>query len=395
MTRPSDTLETILSHLSVQVVKIIDEPLANQLMRLLEFLAAWEKRPVFLTPMAYQWCSAISQAIERLEPNDIPSVRDAVHLYRYQYVNHNNPHIRSGAIPESLFSHIGADCDHLRSSDTSHPTDEPPQDLDFVDYAQVLPVALEIGFRLAAPSRDWSALGLDHTPHHEWMFEVLFSSEDDEIIADAVGVWLVDRDHKLPGLCARYLAKRMERDTPFSPRLRRMAIDAVQRNWHGELTASELETLRLLDLLNVGVDDVNDGKEWVRLLIGAVRSPTGLERLSPSYWDLLYKLVLVTDIVGGFVQRDVEVMRLLDEAGDWEKLEVWMVSLWWPPYNWFDGAMQDIEQVTLKLLSRRSSLLPMFEDRAAGKLTKTHKIKLREICDKVRAEHLPSESSSL
>jgi hypothetical protein len=36
--------------------------LSRDLHYLLEFLAAWEKRPLCLTPIAYQWCSAISEA---------------------------------------------------------------------------------------------------------------------------------------------------------------------------------------------------------------------------------------------------------------------------------------------------------------------------------------------
>ena len=378
----------------MQVLKIIDEPLTKQLMRLLEFLATWEKRPMCLTPIAYQWCSAISQVIKRLEPSDIPAIKQAMHEYRIQYVVPHSPGTRFGTFAEAVFSHIGADFNHLRSGDTSHPADELPQDLELDDYAHILPVALEIGFRLADPSRDWAALSLDHTPHHEWMFEIVFSSEDDEIIAYAVGVWLADRDNVPPGLCARYFAKRMERDAPISPTLRRAAILALQRNWNSELTASAPEVVRLLNRLNVSTGDVMDGKEWTRILVRVIRSPPGLEGLSSHYWDLLYELILVTDIVGGFMPRDVEVMRSLEEAEDWDRLEAWIVTLWWPPYNWFYEAMENVEQVTLKLLTRRPSLLTRFEDRAAGKLVKTHKEKLREICEKVRADlRLPLESS--
>ena len=226
------------------------------------------------------------------------------------------------------------------------------------------------------------------------MFDIVFSGGDDEIIADAVGVWLVDRNYTLPGLCARYLAKRMERDASFSPRLRRVIIHALQRNWNSELTVSELEFLHLLNRLEVCMDDVQEGKEWIRLLVGVIRSSSGLEKLSLHYWDLLYKLMLVTEIAGGFLPRDVEVMKLLEEDEDWEKLEVWIVTMWWPPYNWFDKEMQDIEQVTLKLLSRQPSLLPRFEARVLRKLVKTHKTKLGEICEKVRADlQLSSEAA--
>ena len=390
----SDTLETILSHLSKQVMKIIDEPLTKQLMRLLEFLATWEKRPMCLTPIAYQWFSTISQTIKALEPNDVPAIKQALHEYRLQYAVPHNPDTGFGTFAEAVFSHTGADCDHLRLGDASHQADEFPQDMEFSDYACILPVALEIGFRFAAPSRDWTTLSLGHIPHPEWMFDIVFSGEDDETIADAVGVWLADRNHIPPGLCARYLAERMKRETPFSPRLRRAVIRALQRNWSGELSASESEVVNLLNRLKVDPDDVEDGKEWIRLLVGVIRSPPGLEGLSLHHWDLLYKLMLVTEIAGGFLPCDVEVMRSLEGSEDWEKLEVWIVTMWWPPYNWFDEEMEGIGRVTLKLLSRRPSLLPRFEDRLSGKLVKAHKTKLREICEQVRADsRLSSESS--
>jgi len=57
----SDSLEIILSHLSTSVMSaIVDGDALQHLNFLLEFLAAWSKCPTCLTPMAYEWCSAIS-----------------------------------------------------------------------------------------------------------------------------------------------------------------------------------------------------------------------------------------------------------------------------------------------------------------------------------------------
>ena len=318
----------------------------------------WEKRPTCLTPLVYQWCSTISHAIETLEPNDIPAIKQALHEYRFQYVVPHKSDTGFGTFAEAVFSHTRADCDRLCLGHTSHPDDELPQDVDYSNYACILPIVLEIGLRLAGPSRDWAALSLGHTSHHERMFDIVFSGQDDETISDAVGVWITDRNHILFGLCARYLAKSMERETAFSPRLRRVVIHALQRNWNDELTASGSEVIYLLNRLKVGMDDVGDGKEWIRLLVGVIRSSPGLERLSLHHWDLLYNMMLIKEIAGGFLPVDVEVVKFLEEAEDWERMEVWIVTMWWPPYNWFDEEMEDIEQVTLKLLSQRPSLLP-------------------------------------
>ena len=63
-----------------------------------------------------------------------------------------------------------------------------------------------------------------------------------------------------------YFIKRVERDTPFSPRLRRVSISAIECTL-GELEGSALEVVRLLDRLNVDVDDMKDKTAWVSLLI--------------------------------------------------------------------------------------------------------------------------------
>jgi len=48
---------------------ITDGDKRQHLYFLLEFLAAWEKQPMCLTPMAYQWCSAFSEVTELGSPS--------------------------------------------------------------------------------------------------------------------------------------------------------------------------------------------------------------------------------------------------------------------------------------------------------------------------------------
>jgi hypothetical protein len=88
------------------------------------------------------------------------------------------------------------------------------------------------------------------------MFEEAFSGDDDEVIADVVSVWIVSGYRTPSGGCARYFAKRVENGSPFSPRLRRVAIRVICGTWRHGVEVSTLETVRLLNCLNVDVDDM-------------------------------------------------------------------------------------------------------------------------------------------
>jgi len=91
-----------------------------------------------------------------------------------------------------------------------------------------------------------------------------------------------------------------------------------------------------------------------------------------------------------FGLRDAEVMRSLEEAEDWGRLEVWMMVIWQslpPPSMVSSSSVGEIEQVTLKLLLRRLSALPRFEDLCqTATFLAGYKIKLRRICDQAQAE---------
>ena len=50
------------------------------------------------------------------------------------------------------------------------------------------------------------------------MFEVAFSSDDDETIADAMCAWITDTHRTPAGLFARYFSNRTENTTPFPQR---------------------------------------------------------------------------------------------------------------------------------------------------------------------------------
>ena len=251
----------------------------------------------------------------------------------------------------------------------------------------LLSTAVEIGFRSVAPGHTQQFPLLDHTSSHSRVFQRLFFSWRDEVVADAVCMWISGRRLRPIGSYARYLAARVERGVPFSPRLRRASICAIERISSFELSTSELDVVRLLNCLEVTADDTADKREWMTLLIHTIRSPAGVENLSSHYWHLLYKLVLEENfrhpLLEDFVSRGAEVTESLERVEDWEKLEIWMAIAWRTRQR--RTPMEDVERVTLKLLLRRPSVLPRFED--------IRDSKLQRICDWARAEQSRSMES--
>lgn len=352
---------------------------------LMEFLAEWKKRPMCLTPMAYQWCSAISEAAGRLGQKEIPPSTLEVSfrsMFREQGgLTTNEVPDPISLIVEGEFLQVGPSCEHLRSGEISHNIQGGTLEV------PILPLlaALEIGFRLTAPTNGQQTLHLDHTLHHDWVFETAFSCNDDEAIADAVSVWIAGGSSTPPGSCVQYFAKRVVRNEPLSPRLRQAGISAVEHIWDRELKASVLDTVCLLNCLNVVLDDMEKKGRWAELLIRVVCLPEGLEHLSSHYWHLLDKLDWY-HVEGPSQNMDPKsrcvVAKQLKKARAWEKLEVWMVILWQSVGE--DDPVDYIEKVTHKLLKQQPSALLRFKDLCeTNKLHQTHKPKLQNICGKV------------
>jgi hypothetical protein len=400
---------------------------------LLEFLAAWENRPVYLTPMAYQWCSAISEVAGRLGVGQVP-VNPPPNLPKLgsQLLSELRPHLQpkpeheplpqpmfpwpkedlfgpsiyprlrpqdlihsefSSRLAEEEFSHVGLGCDPVHKGETSHHTCKCLPNLIPLHRVVLLPIILDVGFHLAGPGHE-STLHLNHTSHHKWAFEVAFSSNNDEVLADAVNVWIVDSDQTPPGPFVSYFAKRVESSRPFSPRLRQVVIHAIESIWYRDPEVLELEAVCLLNHLNVGVDDMVEKWAWGLLLAAVVCLPTGPESLSPHYWHLLGESALGTNFYNTPGLQSLEVMRSLEEAEDWEKLEVWMVVVWQSlPQSMPAPTMEDIERVTRKLLLQRPSALQRFNNLCKqGLLPSLHWVQLRQVLDQAQMEQLPLES---
>jgi len=318
------------------------------LIMLLDFLSTWKERPACLTPMAYEWCSVFSEVTEGLG-------QDSMRISEFRYRDH-----WFGLDMELAHAEPGPDLVH--PDDNSHARGR-PLGLDHKECADLLLRTLEVGFRLADISDRQLPLDLKHTSHHDQIFEAVFSSGDDEAIADAVGAWIVGESSP-PSSCAPYFAMRLTRATPLSPRLRRAGIRALVNN---RSTISIPDALYLLNCLHVDVDDVVETDYvwslWSWLLMRVIRSPTGFESLSSHYWRLLGKLTSRAIFYDRLEPRDVEVIKSLDEVEDWEKLEAWMPIVWGlRVLDPMPESMEDIRRVTLKLASQRPSALQKLEN---------------------------------
>jgi hypothetical protein len=313
-------------------------------MNLLDDLLEWGNKPSYLIPMAYRWCSAISKKIRE----------------------------RRGDEPASK---------HVSSSSA------------FGGYARILSLSLAVGFRhircqYSLPTR------LSHTPHDEWMLDTIFTRGDDDAIADAVCVEIVDGFATRFGSWLRRLIKLTERDRPLSPRLRWTILHFVGRLGYDALCVAELEFVCLLNNLEVSVGEVGDaGWIWMGLLMDVLLTPTGQERLSSHYWLLLGSLISVPLHCHFADDRQTDLMKSLEEAQDWEKLETWMLVVWWSRCRSDSVPIQDIERATLTLFRQRPSAIPRFEglleDRTEFKHPpsfNTYKDVLQRVCNQARAE---------
>ena len=334
--------------------------------------------------MAYRWCSTISETAGRLGKGGTPTVQP-------QHIPRLKPELQGQQV-QSQYQPTSSQQDPTpgenpeNQSLTSHYSQS---GLTVLNCTHLLSMSLEIGFHLIAPNHDQPPLKLNHTSHHGWVFETAFSSHDDDVIADAVCVWIAAGNHTPPGSYVCYFTKRVERDTPFSPRLRQMSICAIEHTWRRELEVSAAETANLLNRLNVDVGDV-EGSKLEELLTDVICSPMGLEGLSPHYWHLVDKLALTEGLGMDFTSCS-RVMISLEEVEDWEKLELWMAIVWRSVLS--SRSVKDVEQVTLKLLSRRPSALSRFEDLCeTDSLSVMCKTRLRLVCDQARAERPPSVS---
>ena len=206
------------------------------------------------------------------------------------------------------------------------------------DRESLLLLCLEIGFRHLDFQRRSIKATITHTEHHRGLVDVVFESQESEVIADLLHAWTAEsksheQAHTLLGFCAGHLVS-LHNLVSFSPRLRRLVIRSVELIGYKGFEVGVERFIELLDHLHVTAEDIEDGHElpWVKLLMETLQSFKGAQHLPDSYWELLVELAILTP---SWISRDdiniiynPQTMTFLTEAKEWSKLECWTGTVW-------------------------------------------------------------------
>ena len=292
----SDRLEEILHLLSNAFVSAIHstQPQQRPIQDVLADLARLDGHPWFSTEMAYNWCSVICENHQKL-----------------------------------------------------------------IGWDGLLVLSLRAGFRHLDPQQWEIPHNLTHTQHHQILADVVIRSGESEIIADLLCAWTSRGEyHNQPrtslSMFVGHLISVLDSHFPFSSRLRSLIIRSVELLGYKGLEGIEVERFaKLLDQLDVSVEDVGYDCDWVQLLLGIIQSPKGPQHLSSQYWRLLVELMISSSWALEHTTYSPQVMVSLLEAGEWDKLECWIgvVCMRWLPE--VDEMLEELKGVMETLFYQR------------------------------------------
>ena len=324
-------MESISSHLSQAVIDAAhhSHPHHWLLSDLLEGLAKWTSPPAYFTQNAYAWCSAICEKNE-----DLDTCKD------------------------------------------------------------LLVSALRLGFRRDDTySMQYPPI---HTKHHKRMIHVAFSTGDADTIADALCAWTHGDTPQLRfpslGACADHLVNLS--GMKFSPRLRQMVICTIECTGYPEFERVGIEKLvPLLNSLEIEAHEMEWRSRWTSFLWSVLRSPPGQQYLSSHYWRRIVPMAMQPGLfVLHFESSDLETMRIFEEAGDWERLEVWIGMMWVLELSEDVVQVEEVERATRALFRNRPSALRTVEGwmLAASEdddsLYARHRDTFWKVCDQAKEE---------
>ena len=158
-------------------------------------------------------------------------------------------------------------------------------------------VFLEVGFRHLDFQSRYINLFLTHTEDHRKLADVVFKSQDSEVISDPLHAWTAETDsqelaYTLLGLCAEHLVG-YRNLVPFSSKLRRLVIRCIEFIGFSGFEAVGMDRfVELLNHLHVAPEDMDTRTLWGRILLDTIKTSEGAQHISYWYWELLVKFAL-------------------------------------------------------------------------------------------------------
>ena len=291
----SDYLEQILNQLSNAVLLSANGNQAPPgfIPHALHDLAKLESRPLRLTKIAYEWCSAIYANREKFEDWEGLLIVCLELGFR-----HLDPYERYLHITLTHTEHHRGLVDAVFKSQKSEVI------ADFL---------------------------------HAWTTKYAFPEQAGEMV----------------GICAAHLVG-LHNLVPFSPRLRQLVIRFVEiAGYEGFESAGVGRLIELLDHLHVTVEEMDSKARWVSLLLSVIRSFEGSQRLSDWYWELLVEPAVSDRWSLKYEIPDaLKIAQSLIEGEEWGKLECWIGIVWMYSES-ADGTEEGLEGPTLLLFRQR------------------------------------------
>ena len=230
----------------------------------------------------------------------------------------------------------------------------------------LLLLALEIGFRHISPQSGWMEAKLTHMESHQKMVDIVFQSGESEAIADLLCSWtsigVSHNPHPSLKTCVEYLVG-LSHLQPFSPRLQQAIIKSIGLIDHKEFEQVGMEgVIGLLDGLHIHFNNISNIYEWIGLLLNIVQSPEGIQHASHQYWELLVELVVSFPWGLGDNTCGPHVMKSLEDAKEWDKLECWKGIIWikWSMDEELE-ADEELKHLTLSLFQQRPGAIQRLE----------------------------------
>jgi len=218
----------------------------------------------------------------------------------------------------------------------------------------LLLTSLEIGFRHLDPQDKVAVPALTHTEHHLEMIDIVFKSQNGNVIADLLCSWTMDHSLHIPPDTRVERLVCLHNLVPFSSRSRRLVIRFVELVGYGGFEGVGMEKLvGLLNHLHVAAEDMHDERCWAILLLDTIKSFEGTQLLPHWYWELLVELAISQPRLLDEVTYNPQTMVSLTETQEWSKLECWIGTVWisWPPEA--DGITEGDLSRSIPLLFRQ------------------------------------------